>query len=86
MAIFATQDPLRPDGPNNLFCFFKKSSIFILFIFDCTGSSLLHSGFLQLWQAGLLSSCSTRASHFGGFSCCIAQALKHGLSSCDAQA
>ena len=29
---------------------FKK--IFHLFIFGCTGSSLLHTGFLQLWRLG----------------------------------
>ena len=31
--------------------------------------------FLELWQAGVLSSCGVRASHRSGFSCCGAQAL-----------
>ena len=88
MATSATQDPPRPGGHHTYLK--KKIYIYIyisfyLFIFDCAGSSLLRSGFLQLWQEGLLSSRSTRASRFGGFSCCTAQALKHGLSSCAAQ-
>ena len=33
-------------------------------------------------QQGLLYSCGARASHCGGFSCCRAQALEQGLSSC----
>ena len=33
------------------------------------------TGFLELWQAGLLSSCSAPASHCGGFSYGEAQAL-----------
>ena len=44
-----------------------------LFIYDCTGSSLLLVGF---------SSCGPWASHYGGFSCCRAQAPGHeGFSS-----
>ena len=49
-------------------------SIFI-FIFSCIRSSLLCTGFLQLWQAGATLCCGARASHCGGFSCCGAQAL-----------
>ena len=57
-----------------------------LFIFGCVGSLLLHTGFLQLWQA--------QASHCSGFSCCGARALGAwasvvvvcGLSSCDSRA
>ena len=52
--------------------FFKKN---YLFIFGCIGCSLLHTGFLQLRQAGATFSCSPQASHCGGFSCCGAQAL-----------
>ena len=36
-------------------CFYKKFYSFRhLFIFDCAGSLLLHTGFLQLWRVGLL--------------------------------
>ena len=48
------------------FFFFKY-----LFIFGCTGSFLLHIGFL-------LFSCRAWASHCGGFSCCRAWALGPG--------
>ena len=50
---------------------------YYLFIFDYAGSSLLR---------GLFSSCGVRVSHRGGFSCCRALALKHGLSSCGTRA
>ena len=46
-----------------------------LFIYGCTGSSLLHTGFLQLWRAGATLRCGAQASHCGIFSCCGAQAL-----------
>ena len=46
-----------------------------LFIFGCTGSSLLRTGFLQLWRAAATLHCSVQASHCGGFSCCGARAL-----------
>ena len=55
--------------------------------FGCAGSSLLRGLFSSCSEQGLLSSCGVRASHFGGFSCCRAQALGtwasvvvHGLS------
>ena len=51
-----------------------------LFIPGCTGSSLLCSGFLELQQAGPLSSCGARDFHCGGFPRCGAQALS--FSSC----
>ena len=57
----------------------------ILFIFDCTGSSLLQRLFspLSLCKRGLLSSCCEWASPWGGFSCCRAQALElAGFSHC----
>ena len=41
--------------------FFKKKTC--LFIFGCTGSSLLHTGALQLWQVGVTLRCGERASH-----------------------
>ena len=46
-----------------------------LFIFGCVGSSLLHTGFLQLRRAGSTLRCGAQASHCGGFSCCGARAL-----------
>ena len=68
-----------------------------LFIFGCAWSSLLLRLFSSCGEQKLLSSCSTRASHFYGFSCCRAwalgyvgfssyssRALKHRLSSCGA--
>ena len=45
-----------------------------LFIFGCTGSSLLRGLFSSSGEQGLLSSCSGQASHCGGFSCCGARA------------
>ena len=64
--------------------------MFYLFIFGCTGSSLLHVGFLELRLVGATLHCGARASHCRGFSCCRAWALgaqasvvvAHGLSSC----
>ena len=47
---------------------------FYLFIYSCTGSSLLHTGFLYLRRGGA-TLCSTQVSHWGGFSCFRARAL-----------
>ena len=56
-----------------------------LSIFGWAGSSLLPGlSVVAMW--GLLSSCSTWASHCGSVSCCGPQALEHGLSSCGTQA
>ena len=44
-------------------------------LFGCVGSSLLCTGFLQLWRAGATLHCSAWASHCSGFSCCRARAL-----------
>ena len=49
-------------------------NLFILFIFGCIGSSLLHAGFLQLQRAGASLRCSVQACHCSGFSCCRAGA------------
>ena len=58
------------------------SHLLYLFIFGCTGSSLLHGFFSSRGEQGLLSS-AVQASPCGGFSCCRARALGHaGLSSC----
>ena len=56
------------------FFFFNKFIYFILFIFGCVGSSLLHVDILQLWRVGATLHCSARASHCSGFSCCGARA------------
>ena len=54
-----------------------------LFIFDCTGSSLLHMGFLQLWRAGATLCCNVQISCWTGFSCCRVRVLGcMGFSSC----
>ena len=54
-----------------------------LLIFGCAGSLLLHGPFSSCGEQGLLSSCSVRASHCGGFFCCGAQALQLiGINSC----
>ena len=42
--------------------------LFYLFIFGCTGSSLLLAGFLKLQRAGATLHCGARASHCRGFS------------------
>ena len=77
-----------------------RSEVFILFffnifiIFGCVGSSLLRTGFLQLWREGATLHCCARASHCCGFSCCGARALgtwvsvavARGLSSCGSRA
>ena len=94
-------------GQNTLFVFtitfgarsqmqfvFLKNLFIYLFIYGCVGSSLLHTGSLQLQQAGDTLCCSAWASHRGGFSCCGAQALgvrasvvvARRLSSCGSQA
>ena len=65
-------------------------SFICLFSFGCTGSSLLYSGFLQLWQVGATPRRGVQAAHCGGFPCCRAQVLGleasaaavRGLSSC----
>ena len=46
-----------------------------LFIFGCTGSSLLHTGLFKLLQVGATLRCRAQASDCGGFSCCRAWAL-----------
>ena len=50
--------------------------MYLLIIFGCVGSLLLHAGFLQLQRVGGATlRCSARASHCGGFSCCGAWAV-----------
>ena len=71
-----------------VYIYFVILFYFILFIFGCVGSSLLHVGFLQLRRAGVTLRCGARASHCSGFSHCGARALgarasvvaAHGLS------
>ena len=54
---------------------YLKICLFYLFIFGCIGSSLLRTGFLQLWRAGAPPRCGAQASHCSGLSCCGAWAL-----------
>ena len=63
-------------------------------MFSCIGSSLLHTGFLQLRRAGTTLHRNAQSSHCGGFSCGGARALgarasvvvARGLSSCGSRA
>ena len=58
-----------------------------LFIFGRAGPLRLCGLSLVVESRELLSSCSERASHYSGFSCCKAWALGHvGFSSCRTQA
>ena len=66
-----------------------RTATFYLFIFGCIfWSSLLRTGFLELQRVRATLRWGGRASHWGGFSCCGAQALgcagsvavAHGLS------
>ena len=74
----------------SLFSFFKFYLFIYLFIYGCAGSSLLRTGFLQLWQAGATLCHGAWDSHCGGFSHCGTWALgarasvvvARGLSSC----
>lgn len=68
-------------------CTFRSSAqclkIIYLYIFGCTGSSLMCTGFLQLQQAGVTLRCSVWGSHCGSSSSsgCIAWTLDGGLRS-----
>ena len=68
--------------------FFVFINLFYLFIFGCVGSSLLRTGFLQLQRVGTTLCCGVRASHCGGFSCCMqSTGSRHmGFSSCGTRA
>ena len=73
---------------NNESCKYEQIGIFYLkkFFFGSAGSSLL-CGFFSGYDAwGLLSSCSTRASPCGDFSCRGSWALEYRTSSCDSRA
>ena len=84
---------LRQNNSITVAAFFKINYLFI-FIFGCTGSSLLHTGFLQLRQAGATVRGGAQASHCSGFSRCGARApdmrasvvAAHRLSSCGSRA
>ena len=60
--------------------FFKKLIYFILFIFGCIGSLLLHVGFLQLRQAGATLRCGAQASHLWWL-----LVVEHRLQACGLQ-
>ena len=53
----------------------KKNNFICLFTFGCAGSLLLCRLFSSCGNQGLLSSCSTWASHCSGISCWAAWAL-----------
>ena len=60
---------------------------FVFFILGCAGSLLLQGLFSSCGEQRLLSSDGAQASHWGGFSCCRAQALGHsGFNNCDTRA
>ena len=56
------------------------------FIFDCSGSSSLHVGFILLQQVWATLCCSAQDFHWRGFFCCGFWALEHRFSSCGAWA
>ena len=62
--------------------FFLKNCLFIYFILGCTGSSLLHMGFLYLQQAGASLHCGAAALHCSGLSCGAWAAGHIGFSRC----
>ena len=63
-------------------CLFKNN-FFYLFIFGCVGFSSLCGLFSSCREQELLASCSVRASHCRGVSCCGAQVLGHmGFNGC----
>ena len=66
---------------SNLYYYFLND-LFIYFIFGCTGSSLLHMGFLYLQQAGACLHCGAAAFHCSGFSCGAWAAGHTGFSRC----
>ena len=45
----------------------KEKNMFLISIFVCVGSSLLHRLFSSFDERGRLSSCGAQASHCGGF-------------------
>ena len=66
---------------SNLYYYFLND-LFIYFIFGCTGSSLLHMGFLYLQQVGACLHCGAAAFHCSGFSCGAWAAGHTGFSRC----
>ena len=63
-----------------------KKKITSLFTCRCTGSWLLCADLPELWRAGANLGCGAWSAHCGGFSCCRARVLEHGLRGCGAQA
>ena len=60
-----------------------KKIFFFIYSFLVALSVAVHRLFPSCGKQGLLSSCSARASHCYGFSCCKAWSLEHaGFSSC----
>ena len=56
----------------------RKCKVKIIYLVLAVLGLCCHVGcFLWLWRSWLLSSCSAKRSHCGGFSCCRAQVLRH---------
>ena len=76
------QIPLK--SHNRLFLYINLIFYMNFICFGYSGSSLLCRLFSSWDERGLISSCSSQAVHYRGFSCCRARALGHsGFSSCD---
>ena len=58
----------------------------VIYLFGCIGSSLLHTGFSQLWQAGANLHCGAQASHCSRFLLHSTGSRHAGFSSCGTQA
>ena len=56
-------------------CFFTSTHLVCLFIFGRAGLHCCMQAVSSCAETGLLSSCGTRTSCCGGFSCCRAQVL-----------
>ena len=69
------QTPLISTGLPLVLDLTTHTTISLCIYLYCTGSLLLHVGFLQLWRAGATLRCSGQFSPGGGFSCCRSQAL-----------
>ena len=79
------QIPLK--SHNSLFLYINLIFYMNFICFGYSGSSLLCRLFSSWDERGLISSCSSQAAHYRGFSWCRARALGHsGFSSCDPRA
>ena len=91
LSLYITEAVINTDA--NLHLLFLFYIILFVYFWLCWVFTALQV-FSSCGEQELLSSCSGRASHCGGFSCCRAQVLgarasavaAHGLSSCNPQA